>query len=90
MTTMLSLYIESDISPLRKTQKPRSRADWQGLKEHMRSFYAQFTTHSDSPVNDMWESFKKELYSAIDKDVPSKVTKATPKAPWITKDFFKL
>ena len=81
-----TVYIECDISPVRKKQKPSKIhfykiTEWHYLKEHMRSFCAQFITDSDTPVNDVGVSFKKELLFAVDKYVPSKMTNTTPKAP---------
>ena len=57
----------------------------QSLKDHMRVFADRFMsqdlTHIN--VNDMWVEFKTVFLKAVDKFIPSKMTKGKLGYPWI-------
>ena len=76
------VYIEYDIKAKRIQQAPRKiflykRADMDGLHDHLARYRDSFlsTDHSHVSVNDMWVSFKSEVLSAIERFIPSKMTK---------------
>ena len=60
------------------------RVDMQGLKDHIRAFADCFMlqdfTHIN--VNDMWLEFKTVFLKAVDKFIPSKMTKGKLGYPW--------
>ena len=85
------VYIEYDIKAKRIQQAPRKiflykRADMDGL--HRDSFLS--TDHSHVSVNDMWVSFKAEVLSAIERFIPSKMTKTKYSLPWIDSSIKRL
>ena len=61
------------------------RADMQSLKDHMRAFADSFMSQDFTriSVNDMWIEFKTVFLKAVDKFVPSKVTREKLGYPWI-------
>ena len=84
------VYIEYDIKAKRIQQAPRKislykRADMDGLHDHLARYRDSFlsTDHSQVSVNDMWVSFKSEVLSAIERFIPSKMTKTKYSLPWI-------
>ena len=56
-----------------------------GLHDHLARYRDSFlsTDHSHVSVNDMWVSFKSEVLSAIERFIPSKMTKTKYSLPWI-------
>ena len=56
-----------------------------GLRDHLARFKASFLSsdHSHTSVNDMWVSFKSEVIAAIERCLPTKITKTTYSLPWI-------
>lgn len=86
-----AVYVEIDISPIRKSTKPRKvhcykKADWDGFKSHMEDFASKFLEETDenTPVDDLWSSFSSELEIAQEKFVPSRMTKSRERPPWVT------
>ena len=86
------VYIEYDIKAKRIQQAPRKiflykRADMDGLHDHLSRYRDSFlsTDHSQVSVNDMWVSFKSEVLSAIERFIPSKMTKTKYSLPWIAR-----
>ena len=76
------VYVEYDIKAKRIQQAPRKiflykRADMDGLHDHLACYRDSFLSsdHSRMSVNDMWVSFKSEVLSAIERFIPSKMTK---------------
>ena len=76
------VYVEYDIKDKRIQQAPRkiflyNRADMGGLRDHLALFRDSFLSsdHSHMPVNDMWVSFKSEVLEAIERFIPTKMTK---------------
>ena len=74
------VLVEYDIKAKRVLQSPckvflYKRADMQGLKNHMRAFADRFMSFTHINVNDMWIEFKTVFLKAVDKFVPSKMTK---------------
>ena len=83
------VYIEYDFKAKRIQQAPRKiflykRADMDGLHDHLS------TDHSDVSVNDMWVSFKSEVLSAIERFIPTKMTKTKYSLPWIDSSIKRL
>ena len=77
-----AVYVEHVISLNKRQNPPRKihmfrQADWQGLEAHKKTFCDNFMKEEtgNKPVNELWETFAYELESAIDKFVPSKMTK---------------
>ena len=58
-----------------------------GLHDHLARYRDSFLSsdHSRMSVNDKWVSFKSEVLSAIERFIPSKMTKTTPKQSYTVK-----
>ena len=76
------VYIAYDIKAKRTQQAPRKiylykRADMDSLRHHLTCFKDSFLSsdHSHLSVNDMWVSFMSEVLAAIERFIPSKMTK---------------
>ena len=76
------VYVEYEIKAKRIQQAPRKiflykRADMEVLHDHLARYRDSFLSsdHSRMSVNDMWVSFKSEVLSAIERFIPSKMTK---------------
>ena len=54
------------------------------------SFLVLSSDHSQVSVNDMWVSFKSEVLSAIERFIPSKMTKTKYSLPWIDSSIKRL
>ena len=63
-----------------------------GLHDHLARFRDSFLSsdHSRMSVNDMWVSFKSEVLSAIERFIPSKMTKTKYSLPWIDSSIKRL
>ena len=84
------IYVEYDIKAKRIQQAPRKiylykRADMEGLRDHLARFRdsSLSSDHSHMSVNDMWVSFKSEVLVAIERFIPTKMTKTKYSLPWI-------
>ena len=84
------VYVEYDIKAKRIEQASRKiylykRADMVGLKEHVAQFKDAYLSedHSHMPVNDMWVKFKTGFVEAVERFIPSKMTKTKYSVPWI-------
>ena len=91
------VYIEYDIKAKRTQQAPRKiylykRANMDGLRDHLARFKDSFLSsdHSHSSVNNMWVSFKSEVIVAIERFIPSKMTKTKYSLPWIDNSIKRL
>ena len=91
------VYIEYDIKAKRIQQAPRKiylykRADMDGLRDHLARFKDSFLSsdHSHLSVNDMWVSFKSEVLAAIERFIPSKMTKTKYSLTWIDNSIKRL
>ena len=76
------VYVKYDIKAKRLKQASRKiylykRADMVGLKDHMTQFKDVYLSedHSHMSVNDMWVKFKTGFVEAIERFIPSKMTK---------------
>ena len=63
-----------------------------GLHDHLARYRDSFlsTDHGQVSVNDMWVSFKSEVLSAIERFIPSKMTKTKYSLPWIDSSIKRL
>ena len=91
------VYVEYDIKAKRIQQAPRkiflyNRADMDGLRDHLARFRNTFLSsdHSLMSVNDMWVSFKSEVIAAIERFIPTKMTKTKYSLPWIDSSIRRL
>ena len=91
------VYVEYDIKAKRIQQAPRKiflykRVDMDGLHDHLARYRDSFLSsdHSRMSVNDMWVSFKSEVLSAIERFIPSKMTKTKYSLPWIDSSIKRL
>ena len=91
------VYVEYDIKAKRIQQAPRKiflykRADMDGLRDHLALFRDIFLSsdHSHMSVNDMWVSFKSEVFAAIERFIPTKITKTKNSLPWIDSSIRRL
>ena len=92
-----AVYVEIDVNPSRRIKKPRKvhsfkKADWDSLKTHSKNFCNQVldNTTTDTPVNDLWKSFTSHLNEGVERFVPTIMTKAKERPPWITPDVGRL
>ena len=76
------VYVEYDIEAKRIKQASRKiylykREDMVGLKDHMTHFKDAYLSeaHSYMSVNDMWVKFKTSFVEAVERFIPSKMTK---------------
>ena len=60
-------------------------ADMEGLRDHLACFRDSFLSSdlSRMSVNDKWVSFKSEVLEAIERFIPTKMTKTKYSLPWI-------
>ena len=91
------VYVEYDIKAKRIQRAPRKiflykRADMDGLCDHLARFRDTFLSsdHSHMSVNDMWVSFKSEVIAAIERFIPTKMTKTKYSLPWIDNSIISL
>ena len=91
------VYVEYDIKAKRIQQAPRKiflyeRADMDGLRDHLARFRDAFLSsdHSHMSVNDMWVSFKSDVIAAIERFIPTKMTKTKYSLPWIDSSIRRL
>ena len=84
------IVVEYDIKAKRIKQASRKiylykRADMVGLKDHMAQFKDAYLSedHSHMSVNDMWVKFKTGFVEAVERFIPSKMTKTKYSVPWI-------
>ena len=91
------VYVEYDIKAKRIQQAPQKiylykRADMDGLRDHLAHYRDSFLSsdHSHMSVNDMWVSFKSEVIAAIERFIPSKMTKTKYSSPWIDSSIKRL
>ena len=91
------VYVEYDIKAKRIQQAPRKiylykRADMDGLRDHLARYRDSFLSsdHSHMSVNDMWVSFKSAVIAAIERFIPSKMTKTKYSSPWIDSSIKRL
>ena len=63
-----------------------------GLRDHLARFRDTFLSsdHSHMSVNDMWVSFKSEVIAAIERFIPTKMTKTKYSLPWIDSSIRRL
>ena len=56
-----------------------------GLRDHLARFKDSFLSSDQShlSVNDIWVSFKSEVLAAVERFIPSKMTKTKYSLPWI-------
>ena len=84
-------YIKNQMpGPVAYTTSPAKnllykRADMDGFRDHLARYRDSFLSsdHSHMSVNDMWVSFKSEVIAAIERFIPSKMTKTKYSSPWI-------
>ena len=91
------VYVEYDIKAKRLQQAPGKiylykRADMDGLRDHLARYRDSFfsSDHSHMSVNDMWVIFKSEVLAAIERFIPSKMTKTKYSSPWIDSSIKRL
>ena len=84
------VYVEYDIKAKRVKQASRKiylykRSDMVGLKDHMTQFKDAYRSedHSHMSVNDMLVKFKTGFVEAVERFIPSKMTKTKYSVPWI-------
>ena len=91
------INVKNDIKAKRIQQAPRKiylykRADMEGLRAHLARFRDSFlsSNHSHISVNDMRVSFKSEILVAIERFIPTKMTKTKLSLPWIDHPIIRL
>ena len=85
------VYLEYDVKIKRVQQAPRKiflykRADIGDLHDHMgqfKDFFFLSADHSSMTVNDLWITFKSEFIAAVERFIPSKLTKTKYSLLWI-------
>ena len=63
-----------------------------GLRDHLAHYRDSFliSDHRHMSVNDMWVSFKSEVIAAIERFIPTKMTKTKYSSPWIDSSIKRL
>ena len=61
-------------------------ANTQELQDEVRTSMEDFSSNEFPTIDDMWTSFKSILLNAMEKSVPSKLSRSKPTHPWITKE----
>ena len=91
------VYVEYDIKAKRIQQAPQNiflykRADMDGLRDHLARYRDTFLSfdHSQMPFNEMWVSFMFEVIAAIERLIPTKMTKTKYSLPWIDSSIRRL
>ena len=91
------VYVEYDIKAKRIQQALGkiflyNRADMDGLRDHLARFRDTFLSsdHSHMSLNDMWVSLKSEVIAAIERFIPTKMTKTKDSLPWIDSSIRRL
>jgi hypothetical protein len=59
-------------------------ANTQELQDEVRTNMEDFSSNEFPTIDDMWTSFKNILLNAMEKSVPSKLSRSKPTHPWIT------
>lgn len=83
------VFVEYDIKSKRAVQACRKiylykRADMESLKQHLGDFRNHVLSHSHVySVDELWNDFKTKVLEAIDKFIPSKMSRARVGYPWI-------
>ena len=56
-----------------------------GLRDHMSQFKDSYLSedHSHMSVNEMWVKFKTDFLEAVERFIPTKMTKTKYSLPWI-------
>ena len=86
------VYVEYDIKAKRIQQAPRkiflyNRADMDGLRDHLARFRDTFLSSDHSHMS---VSFKSEVIAAIERFIPTKMTKTKYSLPWIDSSIRRL
>ena len=83
-------YIGYDIKAKRIKQASRkiylyNQADMTGLRDHISQFMESYLSedHSHMSVNEMWVKFKTGYLEAVERFIPTKMTKTKYSLPWI-------
>ena len=82
------IHVDYDIKAKQIQQAPRKIylykiADMEGLRDHLARFSDSFLSsdHSYMSVNDMWVSFKSVVFVALERFIPTKMTKTKYSLP---------
>ena len=86
-----SLFIKKK-KPTKRKILLWNRADVNKIKEKTHTFRTTFLNKfsTNSNVDEMWDYIKKEIFSIIDKYVPSKISSSKTHQPWINTETKKL
>ena len=85
-----ALFAEIDITPKRHGQAKRKiplykKGDWEGIVCQIITTNQYIQEHADSEsTNSLWNKFKSDLHTAIEKHVPHKCCSSCNKPPWIS------
>ena len=85
-----AVFAEIDIRPKRYGQAKRKiplykKADWEGIVSQIITTNQYIREHADSEsTNSLWNKFKSDLHTAIEKHVPHKCCSSRNKPPWIS------
>ena len=85
-----ALFAEIDITPKRHGQAKRKiplykKADWEGIVSQIITTNQYIRERADSEsTNSLWNKFKSDLHTAIEKHVPHKCCSSCNKPPWIS------
>ena len=92
------VFTELDVRPVKHKQKPRQvpiyrKAEWEPMKEDMRSLYGDMKSMFDSEttrLNEMWESFRDTLQHSIKSHTPYHQSRSKDGYPWIGPELKKM
>jgi len=89
----------TDVNILTARRKPVARlihlwkkADLESMTSDLTNFTTRFTSsnNASTPINNLWDTFKKECTAAINKHVPSKMTSTRYSQPWCNRTIRRL
>lgn len=84
------VYAEADIWLKRLRETPRkvfkyNKANWENIKSDIENTHKEISDTYDSlDTNKLWELFKSNLTTSVEKNIPSKILRNKHRLPWIT------
>eukprot|EP00745_Piridium_sociabile_P041733 TRINITY_DN82982_c0_g1_i5.p1 TRINITY_DN82982_c0_g1~~TRINITY_DN82982_c0_g1_i5.p1 ORF type:complete len:1008 (+),score=211.04 TRINITY_DN82982_c0_g1_i5:126-3026(+) len=61
------------------------KAEWDSMRSDMNNLQTKvLEADTDTPVEELWSTFKDGLHSSIKDNIPHKLSKSKPKPPWLT------
>ncbi|CAG2240290.1 unnamed protein product [Mytilus edulis] len=91
------IITDCDTKPHYQSKRPRkcyiySKAKWEDLHEELDtlSTKSKDMNQNNATVQELWDTFKYELYVNLDKNIPSKLIRSKTSLPWINHKIRKM